>query len=236
MSWPKNTDGAEIPIAPRLTVTAPTALSQEASQPLLRPSLRGFQVPLAGEQLDLTTTVNRAPLLPSQAVVPGGAEKMSVGPKQKRGTAITKCAKGLTKKSVKRRFTVAHEQHLIAAWEDNINSYYKGVRRNCIARITKSINDLLSEPPLFIPKQIENKLQYLERRYKDVKDEFSASGFGVDQLGDGSLRTTVERKFPSFFSVHEIIGGRYNISPKYLLDVGGNSPPVEDNVDALHES
>lgn len=125
------------------------------------------------------------------------------------------------KKLTQRRFTSQHEEKLIAAWGECVHQYYGGVPKKAIIRIQKEVNSLVLKPPFFSEKQITNKLRYMEKRYKDIRDEFTASGYGVMKMGEGSLNMTVERKFPFFFSVNEVLGSRTYIEPEYVVDAGG---------------
>lgn len=168
------------------------------------------------------------PIAPSDATAGrSSARAIAPTPLSKPIPIIAKTTRQESKKPAKnektapRKFTIQHEEQLIAAWGDCVHEYYAGIRKNVIKRIRKEVNTLVMKEPFFNDRQILNKLAYMEKRYKEIRDEFSASGYGVMQMGEGSLKITVERKFPLFFSVHEIIGSRTNIEPEYVVDAGG---------------
>lgn len=117
-------------------------------------------------------------------------------------------AKCQTNKLGSRKMTHDIEEQVLAAWGDHVNEYYGGVRRRVFKKIALSLNEIIQEPPFFTEKQVENKITYMEKRYKTIREKYRASGFSADDLGEKHLRTQVERTFPLFFKVHQVIGER----------------------------
>lgn len=113
-----------------------------------------------------------------------------------------------TNKLGSRKMTHEIEEEVLANWGEHVQEYYEGIRRRVFKKIALKLNEILHEEPFYTEKQVENKITYMEKRYKSVKDKFSASGFAVDDLSERSMRTQVERMFPLFFKVHDIIGRR----------------------------
>lgn len=117
-----------------------------------------------------------------------------------------------TNKLGSRKMTHEIEEEVLANWGEHVTEYYEGIRRRVFKKIALKLNEMLQEEPFYTEKQVENKITYMEKRYKSVKDKFHASGYGVDDLTERSMRTQVERMFPLFFKVHNIIGRRSAIS------------------------
>lgn len=117
-------------------------------------------------------------------------------------------AKCQTNKLGSRKMTHDVEEQVLAAWGNHVNEYYGGVRRRVFKKIALQLNDVIQEPPFFTEKQVENKITYMEKRYKTIREKYAASGFSADDLSEKHMRTQVERTFPLFFKVHQVIGER----------------------------
>lgn len=147
------------------------------------------------------------PITPSQPVSSNSAQQQQ---QQSVAAPTMKCQ---TNKLGSRKMTHEIEEEVLANWGEHVTEYYEGIRRRVFKKIALKLNEMLQEEPFYTEKQVENKITYMEKRYKSVKDKFSASGFGVEDLTERSMRTQVERMFPLFFKVHQIIGRRATIAP-----------------------
>lgn len=118
-----------------------------------------------------------------------------------------------TNKLGSRKMTNQVEEQVLAGWLTHVEEYFGGVRRKVFKKIALSLNDIVHEPPFFTEKQVENKITYMEKRYRTVKEKYAASGYSLDDLNEKHLRTQVERTFPLFFKVNQVIGGRTKADP-----------------------
>eukprot|EP00177_Eucheuma_denticulatum_P008903 GFKZ01016166.1.p1 GENE.GFKZ01016166.1~~GFKZ01016166.1.p1 ORF type:complete len:426 (+),score=82.04 GFKZ01016166.1:232-1509(+) len=135
-------------------------------------------------------------------------------------TPQSKCQ---TNKLGSRKMTNQVEEQVLAGWLTHVDEYFSGVRRKVFKKIALSLNDIIHEPPFFTEKQVENKITYMEKRYRTVKEKYAASGYSLDDLNEKHLRTQVERAFPLFFKVNQVIGGRTKVDPTDEDGGHGNS-------------
>lgn len=105
----------------------------------------------------------------------------------------------------KRQFGKADEERLVQLWKANIEQYYKGVRRRVLEKMTAGMNASIAAPPFFALKQVENKLSYMEKRYRAVLEEMRRLGFSCGDDDPSSVRISCERKFCLFYDVHDIL-------------------------------
>lgn len=134
-----------------------------------------------------------------------------------------------TNKLGSRKMTHEIEEEVLSNWGEHVTEYYEGIRRRVFKKIAQKLNEMLQDEPYYTEKQVENKITYMEKRYKSVKDKYS--DFSIDDLNERSMRTQVERMFPLFFKVHEIIGRRTDVSPD-----SATTAAVEDNGQGIHTS
>lgn len=184
--------GKAVTILPRPSTAA--AMKQNTPSP-----------PLNGQIL----TSQMQGITPSQPVSSNSAQQQQ----QQQQSVTTPAMKCQTNKLGSRKMTHEIEEEVLANWGEHVTEYYEGIRRRVFKKIALKLNEMLHEEPFYTEKQVENKITYMEKRYKSVKDKFSASGFGVEDLTERSMRTQVERMFPLFFKVHQIIGRRATIAP-----------------------
>ncbi len=76
-------------------------------------------------------------------------------------------------------------------------------------------------------KQIHNKLLYMESKYKQIIYKYTASGFGVMELGEGSIRDQIERQFPCYRQLHAFLSTKANVVPEYVLQAGHDDQVIE---------
>lgn len=108
-----------------------------------------------------------------------------------------------------RKFTHDDDLCLIAFWEENYEAYEKGSKLAFAKRAMSVINNATIEGSANVfpatKKQIHNKLMYLNRKYNEVYDRYSALGKGFDEISAGPIKDTILRQFPYFFRLHSFM-------------------------------
>lgn len=172
-------------------------------------------------------TMQQAP--PPAAAVSGPPKAPLLLPGPAPGDAAAPKVEAPVAPSKKRQFSKSDEETLVALWRDNIEAYYKGVRRRVLEKMTAKMNENLATAPFFSLKQVENKLSYMEKRYKSVLDEMRKLGFSCGADEPSSVRISCERKFCLFYDVHDILGnivGNDAYTKRGAAVVPAQPPPV----------
>lgn len=106
----------------------------------------------------------------------------------------------------RRQFMREDEETLVKLWQAHIDAYFNGIRRRVLDKMTCELNETLDGPPLFHAKQVANKLSYMERRYRAVREELRRQQSSPDDAPP-SVRAAVERRFCLFYPVHAVLRG-----------------------------
>eukprot|EP00171_Calliarthron_tuberculosum_P013282 IDg13282t1 len=118
----------------------------------------------------------------------------------------------------RRQFTRGDDETLVDLWRAHIGPYFHSVRRRVLDKMTAELNDKLDAPPYFNAKQVANKLSYMERRYRAIREDFSRQKMSFDSDVTQSLRATIERRFNLFYPVHDLL--------RNIIDTGAVSPTL----------
>ncbi len=203
------------PLAPRptfLPVQPATGVPNSQGLPMLR-SIAPASATLPTPPTTTTAAVLSAtatPTVDSTAPVNGGANNGSssgtpnqVHPKTE-DAMVTE--KGAPTTPGRRQFTWEDEAVLVDLWKKHISEYFNGVRKRVLEKMTEELNSKLSAPPHFTVKQVNNKLHYMERRYRSLLDDFRNTGTHIAAPdAPVSIRASIERKFSLFYVVHDVL-------------------------------
>lgn len=203
------------PLAPRptfLPVQPATGVTNSQGLPILRaiaPASAALPTPPTTSG---PTAIVPAPTstVDSTAPVNGGASNGStlVTPSQTQAKTEDTIVpeKGAPTTPGRRQFTWEDEALLVNLWKKHISEYFNGVRKRVLEKMTEELNSKLSAPPHFTVKQVNNKLHYMERRYRSLLDDFRNTGTQIAAPdAPVSIRASIERKFSLFYYVHDVL-------------------------------
>lgn len=120
-----------------------------------------------------------------------------------------------------RRWSDSECRSLLDFWASNIRAYKGGVKK-------KFYSAAVHFPGLEKKSmdQVRTKCQDVERRYKDMHQKLTTTGFGLESEDDArTLHEWVIKKFPLYYEVHDFMGERASINPPAVLEtsVGANA-------------
>ena len=79
--------------------------------------------------------------------------------------------------------------------------------------------------------KIKNKIEYMERKYKSLKQKMGDSGFGVEETDPPTVRERIVKEFPYYYDLDGFMGSRHNVQPPCLIDTGSQIAEEQESVD-----